>query len=274
MRRTIAGTAAVLLTSLVIGGPLASPGGAASATLHCAGGSAPSECALLDDLAAQLGPIAPLLGSAAPSATPAADLAARSDSPAGVPTAEVVGVSTSLLAQLGGLPAPVQALVGAPGLRALTGTLQGLVDGLAAPVGTGGQQSSSSSGATAARTSRPSVAVPTGGARSMEASGAQAPAAPGGATSNDKVPAVPVGDPLALAPLALPEFGFDPAFAPAPSVEVAPAAAAEEAKLAAVTDELGGNRWAELAVVAALSILLLAAAGVAQLQANRHQIAD
>ena len=160
MRRTIAGTAAVLLTSLVIGGPLASPGGAASTTLHCAGTSVPSECALLDDLAAQLGPIAPLLGPAAPLATQAEGLAAQSDSAAGVPTAEVIDVSRSLLAQLGALPAPIRDLVGATALGSLTGTLQALVDGLTAPVATGGQQTSSSSGATPARTSRTSVLSP------------------------------------------------------------------------------------------------------------------
>jgi hypothetical protein len=272
MRRTIAGTAAVLLTSLVSWGPLASPGGAAPSTLQCAGSSAPA-CALLDELSAQLAPIAPLLGSAAPVASQAQDLAARSDTAAGVPTAQVVDVSDALLAQLGALPAPVQTLVGATRLGDVTHTLQSLVAALTAPVSPT-QQSSSGSGATPARTSSPAAVAPFGGARAAEASAAPAPAATGGATSSDKVPAVPVGDPLTLAPLALPEFGFDPSFAPAVTADTDTAQTAHEAELAAVADSLGGDNRAELVVVVGLSVVLLAAAGVAQLEAKRHQIPD
>jgi hypothetical protein len=273
MRRTIAGTAAVLLTSLVIWGPLASPGGAAPSTLQCAGSSAPA-CALLDQFSAQLGPIAPLLGSAAPLTSQAQDLAARSDTAAGVPTAQVVDVSDALLAQLGALPAPVQTLVGATRLGDVTHTLQALVAALTAPVAPTQQSSSGSGGATPARTSTPAAVAPFGGARAAEASAAPAPAATGGATSSDKVPAVPVGDPLTLAPLALPEFGFDPSFAPAVTVDTDTAQTAHEARLAAVEDSLGGDSRAELVVVAGLSVVLLAAAGVAQLEAKRHQIPD
>ena len=92
-----------------------------------------------------------------------------------------------------------------------------------------------------------------------------------GATSSAAVPDVPVGDPLSLGPLALPDFGFDRSFEPAfsaPSAE-----AAEEAAFAEAIDELSGqSRTTELAVVAVLSLLLLAGAGVAQIQAKRHEI--
>jgi hypothetical protein len=272
MRRTIAGTA-VLVTALTIGAPMASASPAAPATLHCAG-SAAVECELLDDLAAQLGPITPLLGTLAPVAAEAQDLATRSDSAAGVPTAEVVAVSSSLLDGLDALPAPVQALVGATRLGDVADTLQALVATLTAPPAES-QQSSAGSGATPAQATSSSTAAPFGGARAADAgsSGATTTSS-GGATSGDAVPAVPVGDPLALAPLALPDFGFDQAFVPAP-VEVA-APSAEDAQLAALTEAIDrdGGRTAELAVAAVMSLLLLAGAGIAQLQANRHQIPD
>ena len=103
MRRTTAGIAVSLLAALAIGGPL----GVERATPlppRCSARPAtpPAACALLDDLAGQLGPIAPLLGAPlAPLTGSAQGLAARSDQPAGVPTAEVVEVSEALLEQLG-----------------------------------------------------------------------------------------------------------------------------------------------------------------------------
>ena len=270
MRRTIAGTAVSLLAALAIGGPFGATGHAAPATLRCAGADSP-ECALLDDLAGQLGPIAPLLGSAlAPLAGEAQGLAAQSEPPAGVPTADVVAVSEDLLGQLGSLPPAVQTLVGGTKLDALTDTLEALVAELTAPA-TGAPQSAGGSKATPAKTA-PSSPAAVGGARSSGGSGGLgAPAPAGGSTSSAAVPDVPVGDPLALAPLGLPDFVSDPSFAPAATVD-APSAEALEA---AATEALGGGgRAAELAVVAVLSALLLAGAGVAQLQANRHRIAD
>jgi hypothetical protein len=270
MRRTIAGTALSLLAALAIGGPMAMAGHAGPATLQCAGPDTP-ECALLDDLAAQLGPVAPLLGTAlAPLTGDAQALAARSEQPAGVPTAEVVEVSEALLSQLGALPAPVQTLIGGTQLGALTETLQALVAELTAPVTGPPQQSAGGSTATPATTAS-SASAPVGSPRATESSRAVGgSAAPGGSTSSAAVPSVPVGDPLALAPLSLPDFGFDPSFAPAADVDVATPSDALEATAAGALG--GGGRGAELAVVAVLSALLLAGAGVAQLQANRHRI--
>lgn len=277
MRRTIAGTTASLLAALAIGGPLAPVGHTAPATLQCASSAPPAECALLDDLAGQLGPIAPLLGTVlAPLTGQAQGLAARSDQPAGVPTAEVVDVSGALLEELGTLPAPVKTLVGATRLGEVTDTLQAIVDGLTAPVAPAPQQSAGGSAATPAKTAPSSSAsTSSGGTRANGTSGLGSSAATGGSTSSASVPDVPVGDPLSLAPLALPDFGFDPSFAPAATIDVA-APSAEALEAAAVTDaiEHGASRAAELAVVAVLSVLLLLGAAVAQLQANRHQIPD
>ena len=63
MRRTTAGTAATLFAALAIGGPLASAATAATPTLRCAVSAPPAACGLLDDLAEQLGPVAPILGT-------------------------------------------------------------------------------------------------------------------------------------------------------------------------------------------------------------------
>ena len=275
MRRTIAGTAASLFAALAIGGPLASVGHSAPTTLHCpTAGSA--ECALLDDLAEQLGPIAPLLGTVSSLAGEAQNLAALSQQPSGVSTAKVVDVSESLLAKLGALPGPVQTVVGAARLAEVTDTLEALVAKLTAPVAPAPQTSSGGSTATPAKTAPAPIApATTGGTRANDTGRASTAPASGGSTSSARVPDVPVGDPLTLAPLALPEFGFDPSFAPGATAEVA-APSADAAKAAAITEAMaaGDSHLPEVAVVAILSALLLAAAGAAQLQANRHQIPD
>jgi hypothetical protein len=277
MRRTAAATAASLLAALALAGPLASTAGAAPATLQCASSAPPPACALLDDLAAQLEPVSPLLGAAlAPLTVQALSFASVSDQPAGVPTAAVVQVSRDLLAQLGALPEPVAAVVGAAGLDALTDTLRALVAELTAPV-TGDEQQSTSGGspATPAARSGSSSPLAPSDATSGGDSGSAGTTSSGSAPSGAAVPDVPVGDPLTLGPLALPDFGFDPAFEPAlssgPSAEAVQQAAFDEALEELTPSE---SRATELAVVAVLSLLLLAGAGVAQLQANRHQIPD
>ena len=270
MRRTIAGTAATVVTVLAIGAPLASAAHAAPATLECAGGG-PAACELLDDLAAQLGPVAPLLGPAlTPLTEEAQDLAVLSDQPGGVATADVVAISETLLDELEVLPAPVQSLVGAARLNEVTDTLEALVDTLTA-VSNQDQESSSGSTPTPSRsTSSSGTSAPVSSTRGADATAAGS-ASSGESTSSAGVPDVPVGDPLALAPLDLPDFGFDPSFAPAVIDAAAPSS--DEAALA-VADPLGGegSRTVELIVVAVLSLLLLSGAGIAQLQANRHQI--
>jgi hypothetical protein len=274
MHRRIAGTAASLFTALAIGAPLASAAYAAPSTVHCGSGATAAECQLLDDLASQLGPIAELLGTAAPATDQAQGLAARSDGAAGVPTAEVVSVSEALLDQLAGLPAPVQTLVGATRLGDVTDTLHALVGVLTAP-GADDQQSSGESTPTPAKASTSSSPLaPVGGARSSSGTSSEGTSATTGASaSSDEVPDVPVGDPFTLAPLALPDFGFDTSFEPVVATDAA-APSSEKVELAALADLDGDSRAAELAVVAILSVMLLAGAGVAQLQANRHEIPD
>ncbi len=274
MRRTAAGIAVSLLAALAIGGPLAGTGGAAATTLRCgAGTTTPEACSLLDDLAAQLASVSPLLGDGlAPLTSSAQGLAARSDGPDGVPTADVTSVSTALLGQLGQLPRSVQVLLGATKLGDLTSTLEALVAELAAPAA-GGQKATgtakptpaATSGATPA-TTRATEVSSLGGSASTGRSSAE--------TSTAAVPDVPVGDPLTLAPLALPDFGFNESFTPVEVAEVAPATDVDAA-LAQAADALpNSGSGAELAVVVVLSLLLMAGAGIAQLQQNRRTIPD
>jgi hypothetical protein len=274
MRRIAAGTAVTLLSMVTIAGPLATVGHAGSSSLRCAVPAPPAACSLLDDLAAQLAPIAPLVAPAAPSVAAAQGLAARSDQSGGVPTAEVVQVSQALLGQLAALPASVETLVGATRLGAVTGTLQSLVGQLTAPAP---QQSSGGSAATPARSSGTSglgtVSSGRSDTSSFGGSASTSASSSSSSPSSASVPDVPAGDPLTLSPLALPDFGFDQSFEPA---VVAPAAAStEDVALAEAIDELSDeSRAPELVVVAVLSLLLLGGAGVAQLQANRRQILD
>jgi hypothetical protein len=274
MRRTAAATAASLFAALAIGGPLAGTGAGASTTLSCAVASPPAACAHLDDLAAQLKPIAPILGTDLASlVTPAQGFAARSDAPGGVPTAEVVQVSSGLLDGLAALPDPVEALLGAVVLDELTGTLEALVHELSAPV-TGEQQPAGASKPTPAKTAP--AASSSAGPRSSDTSsfgGSASTSGSGGTTSSAAVPDVPVGDPLLLAPLALPDFGFSPTFEPVEVADLAPAVDEAEVALAEAADALSDQgSGAELAVVVVLSLLLIAGAGVAHLQAQRHTI--
>lgn len=281
MRRTAAGLATALLAALALCGPLAGTGQAGPAALRCATPAPPEACALLDDLAAQLAPVSSLLGPAlAPLTGPAAGFAARSDQPAGVPTGEVTLVSKGLLQQLALVPDPVEALVGPTQLGALTNTLEALVAELAAPVAGGGQQSAAgSSTPTPARASAPAASSGSRSGSTSIGGSSVAPVAPstGSSTSGAKVPEVPVGSPLALGPLAMPEFTFDPSAEPIGIDEVAAAAApttAEDAQRALAESLPGKGPGAELAVVVGFSLLLLAGAGIAQVQANRHVIPD
>ncbi len=274
MRRRTAATAA-LFAALAIGGPLAGTAAAGPTTLRCAVAAPPAACAHLDDLAAGLAPVAPLLGSDLTAlVAPAQGFAARSDQPAGVPTAEVVGVSAALRDQLGSLPPAVQGLVGATVLGDLTGTLDALIAELTAP-GTPTQSASGTSKPTPAKTA-PSTSAPAARSTDTSSFGSSASTSPASpAPSSDAVPDVPVGDPLTLAPLGLPDFGFDQTFEPAVEASIeSPALERSEALKDAVDAMAGGGRGAELAVVVVLSLLLIAGAGVAHLQAQRHTIPD
>jgi hypothetical protein len=277
MRRTAARTAATFLAALVIGGPLAGTAAAGTATIRCAVASPPPACALLDDLAATLAPVAPILGTDLASLVGTAQgFPSRSDSASGVPVAEVASVSNALLDELRSLPASVSGLLGAAALGDLTGTLDALVGALAAP--SGGQTAAGTSNPTPANTA-PSSSAPAA-PRSSGTSSFGGSASTGGTSSSPSsaaVPDVPVGDPLLLAPLALPDFGFSQTLEPVDVGDLSPAPAADAAEVAladAVDAMAGGGRGAELAVVVVLSLLLIAGAGVAQLQAQRHTIPD
>ena len=281
MRRTAAGIATILLAAVAISGPLASVGQAGPATLQCGTGTPPAACGLLDQLAAQLTPVAPLLGAPLADLTASAQgFAARSDQPAGVPVAEVVTVSEALKEQLSVLPAGVEVLLGQARLTDLTSTLTALVASLSAPA-TGGEQAASTSEPTPAKTSTGSSATPaaprstSSGSLGGSASTASSSTSPSSAT----VPDVPVGDPLTLAPLGMPDFGFDQTFQPVTEplvtdASLSPAAAQEAALADAVAALPHHDRRTELGVVVVLSLLLIAGAGIAQLQQTRHVIPD
>jgi hypothetical protein len=287
MRRTAAGIATLLLAAVAISGPLASVGQAGPATLKCGAGSPPAACALLDKLSAQLKPTAPLLGVGLADLTgPAQGFAARSDQPAGVPVAEVLTVATSLSKALGVLPGGVEALVGQTKLDGLNTTLTQLIGELSAPVApvTGGQQSAGTSKPTPAKVSpsTPSSSSTSSAPRTSSSStlgGSASTPSSSAAPSSATVPNVPVGDPLSLAPLGMPDFGFSQTFQPVTEPLVTPAALTPAAvQDAALADAVGSlphhNRRTELAVVVVLSLLLIAGAGIAQLQQNRHVIPD
>lgn len=277
MRRLAAGITATFVAVVVVAGPLASTGQAAPTALRCATATPAPACALLDQLTAQLAPVAGLLPAPlAGLVTPAQGFAARADQPAGVPTAEVVQVSQGLLAQLAGLPDPVKGLLGPTALGAITGTLSALVDELTAPV-TGGQAAAGASKPTPAKTAPPAKPAPA--PRATEAptlGGSVAGPSAGGAPSSASVPDVPVGQPLALAPLGMPDFRLSETMAPVAVNEVAPAAApitdADVALADAVSSLPDRGRGVELAVLVILSLLLIAGAGIAQVQQNRHTI--
>jgi hypothetical protein len=272
MRRTTAATAAVF-AALAIGGPFVGAAAAGSATLHCAVASPPAACEHLEDLAHQLDPVAPIVGGElAELVTQAQGFAARSDQPAGVPIAEVVQVSTALSDQLGSLPSSIEALLGVARLGDLTGTLDALAAELMAPVfpSPSGAGTSAPTPAETAPSTSSSSAVRSSDTSSFGASAATSSS--GGSASSDAVPEVPVGDPLLLAPLALPDFGFDQGFAPAVEASIDDAAVDPEVLGDAVDAMSGDARGAELAVVVVLSLLLIAGAGVAHLQAQRHTI--
>ena len=276
MRRTTAATAA-LFAALAIGGPFVGTAAAAPTTLRCAVASPAAACEHLDDLAAQLAPAAPILGAdLAPLVAPAQGFAARSDRSGGVPTAEVLQVSTALRDELGGLPRPVQRLLGATVLGDLTDTLDALVAELTAPVA-GGQSSAGTSKPTPAKTAPRASSSPASRSTGTSSFGSSAAtSSPGKPASSDAVPAVPVGDPLLLEPLALPDFGFDQAFEPVVEASVDAPAVDEPAQALAEALNAGAEsqRGAELAVVVVLSLLLIAGAGIAHLQAQRHTIPD
>ncbi|MGK2949322.1 MAG: hypothetical protein ACSLFP_12150, partial [Acidimicrobiales bacterium] len=104
------------------------------------------------------------------------------------------------------------------------------------------------------------------------------PIAVGGTTSS--IPDVPVGSTLYLGSLAVPEFdlaGSDAVDLPAQQTGAVIAdEVVEQAQLAsdAVDEALPDGGGGALAAVAAMSVLLVAGAGAAQLRQRRHVIAD
>ena len=280
MRRTVAGIAVILLSAVALTGPLASAGQAGPATLQCATGTPPPACALLDKLAAQLKPVATILAPLSDAVGTAQGLAARSDSPGGVPVADVVSASKALSQQLSVLPNSVEALLGEARLDGLTTTLTKLIAEASAPVGSEQQ---------AAQTSQPTPAqTPTTYKSSSSSSAPRATSAPtlGGSSSaassssspsSASVPDVPVGDPLSLAPLGMPDFGFSQTFEPVTEPLAADVALSadtfEEVAMADAIDSLPNrSHRIELVVVAVLSLLLVAGAGIAQFQQSRQHV--
>jgi hypothetical protein len=277
MRRPAAALAATVLAAVILGGPMASPGVATpSSAVQCAAVTPSSACPFLDQLAAQLAPVQPVLALAGPVtaelASAVAGLAARADEPAGVPSAEAAGQAQALLDQLSMLPAPVRDLLAVTQLDGIVGTLEAFVSELAAPV-TGDPS--------AAETGSPTPSA-TGGS-STGAAGSSAPGSFGGsvsatgdggatpATSSPAIPDVPVGDSLTFAPLALPDFGFSPTIGLDP--QIASEAVIEDVQRAinaTALDLADPGNGAHPGVVVVVSLLLLGAAWAAQAQQARQ----
>jgi len=292
MRRTAAALATLTLVAVALAGPMVTFGSAAPAPIRCSGTSPSSACALLDQLAAQLGPMAPVLALGGPAVTEAATavqaLAGRADQPGGVPTAVVADQAQALLNQLAILPEPVRSLLTASKLDGLIVTLEALVAEVTAVTETAAAPLTGATPAPVAAAPAPAPAAAPGAGpapTALSSFGGSLSAAGTGevtrTTSSPAIPDVPVGDPLTLAPLALPEFGFNPTIGLGPAADAASALAAggalDEAQLA--VDEALGNlpsngNGPEVAVVVVMSILLLGAAFASQAHQNRHTIPD
>jgi len=293
MRRTAAALATLTLVAVALAGPMVTFGSAAPAPIRCSGTSPSSECALLDQLAAQLGPMAPVLALGGPAVTEAATavqtLASRADQPGGVPTAVVADEAQALLDQLAILPNPVRSLLTASKLDGLIATLETLIADVTAVSETAAAPLTGATPAPAAAAPAPAPAPSAAAAgpapTALPSFGESLSAAGTGevtrTTSSPAIPDVPVGDPLTLAPLALPEFGFNPTIGLGPAADAASSLAAsgavDEAQLA--VDEALGNlpsngNGPEIAVVVVMSILLLGAAIASQAHQNRHTIPD
>ena len=285
MRRTAAAMATLTIAAVALTGPLAPLGQAAPGpTIQCAGSATP-ECVLLDQLAGQLAPLAPVFALGGPVVvqltTATQGLAGRADQPGGVPTAVVAAQAQALLDGLAVLPAPVRSLLAAAQLDGLTATLRALIaEATAAPAATVAPQAAASTQPTPAAVapgpapaSRSSAGMPSlGGSLSATGSGDATRS-----TSSPTSPGVPAGDPFTFAPLALPDFGFSPTIGLAPAADFASPAAASGAadgvQLAAAGLPNAGD-GPEVVVVAVMSILLLGAAFATQAHQNRHTIPD
>lgn len=285
MRRPAAAVVATILASLALAGPMALLGHAASSSsLQCAGGATSPACPLLDQLAAQLAPVQPVLALAGPVTAQLAPavggLAARADQPGGVPSVEAAGQAQALLDQLAVLPTPVRDLLAVAQLDGLVATLEALVSELAAPV-TGEPSAAEAGSPTPAATGGSTTgaagpASPTSPTSRGSLSGADRGSAAAG-TSSPAIPDVPVGDSLTFAPLALPDFGFSPTVGLDPVAPEAVIADVHHAVEAAALDPFRAGEGTNVGLVLAVSLLLLGAAWAAQAhQARqaRHTIPD
>ena len=254
-RTALAGT----LMSLALVGPLASRAEAAPVeVVRCPSASSAVVCELLDQAVASLAPLQTVVAPAGADLglVSLPGLAAR---PEGVPAEVVLAQTTSLREQLAALPAPVR---GTPALEELARTLDALaaalVEPVAGPVSPASPTHPTSAPAPSAPRSAPAAGSSFGGAASS--SEASAP------VDRPAVPGVPTGDSLTLAPLALPDFGFDQGFTAAPDALDAPAPSVRPAELALPTaaDQLpeGSSATEVVATIAAVVLLVVAAVAV------------
>jgi hypothetical protein len=286
MRRSAAALAAAVLTTLVLSGPLAASVQSAPApTITCGAGATSTECKLLDQLAAQLAPLQPVLVLAGPAMAQvipgAAGLAALSDQAGGVPVAQVTTQVQALLDQLDVLPAPVRNLLSAAKLDGLITTLESLLAEVTAPIAgaeaeQGAKPTPAKTGGSTAPAPAPRSTATSSGAPTLGGSLSAPESSLGASTAESPaIPDVPVGDSLTFAPLALPSFGFDTEFV-APEETAAPVA--EDAPLQleqAAADALpDGGAGTQVGVVVVLSLLLIGGAFAAQAHQNRHVIPE
>ncbi|HEV8115133.1 MAG TPA: hypothetical protein VGP53_02765 [Acidimicrobiales bacterium] len=290
MRRTAAALATLVLAALAVVGPLAPVGQAAPGpTIHCGASATSPECALLDQLAGQLAPLAPVLALGGPViselTTATLGLAARADQPGGVPAAQVAAQAQALLDALAVLPQPVRSLLAAAQLDGLASTLEALIaETTAVPAAALAPQAAAPAPPTPAAVASvpaPAPAVSPGLPSSGDSLSAVGSGEATRSTPSPAIPDVPVGDPLTLAPLALPDFGFSPTVGLAPAADLAsPAAASGAADGVQLAAEAAARRLPsrgdgpEVVVVVALSVLLLGAAFATQSRQNRHTIPD
>jgi hypothetical protein len=297
MRTTAAALATAALAATSIIGPIGLAGAQPieeAANLSC-GTAGPPVCGAIEEVTTLLEPLAPVLALTGPVLS---DLGSRITSLgqlglSGTPVrvADLSGAAQSLIAQLDALPAPAAAPLDATGQAdALRAALQRLVDGLAALPGTEVLQDAGEAAAPApAPTPAPGPApsksgapAPSKGSPSVSSTSSSAPTGFGGSgsrpagtarSSSGRIPSVPLGSTLHLGSLAMPTFQLTTPAATTKAAERSVDTVVLPAARAAALGDVFADDGHPMAVLAALSALLLAGGLLlAHVRNNRHII--
>lgn len=274
MRRPLTAIATAAVTAALLVGPLASTGRAADATVRCSGSTPSAACPALQQAAASLAPLQPVLALAGPKLSSLMNgfqaMAAQASQPGGVSSTALKGQTQGLLGGLASLPKSVRDLLSPAKLDGLTGSLQALLAQLAAPTT---DQSAADAGTP---TPTPAAIAASGSSPWQPVSSPSRPATAdqsgaAGAAGGPAIPPVPVGDRLVLGPLALPDFGFSQTVG---SESAGPVAVDSERRVSVDRALSSGDSGSALALAALASLVLLATFGVARTRERAHVLTD